>query len=81
MSDLSHKPACRMAMEKLEPYVDRELSEVEMVEVRHHLDDCPPCQRYFTLQEKMKTLVYRGCAEDRASNDLITRILQALKKP
>ena len=80
MRDLSHKPACRMAMAKLEPFVDRELSELEMVEVRHHLEDCPPCQHYFEFQERLKMLVYRGCSEDRAPEQLVSRILDKLKE-
>ena len=80
MSDLREKPACVMAMAKLEPFVDRELSELEMREVRHHLDDCPPCQRYFEVQERLKMLVYRGCASDKAPDQLVSRILGKIRE-
>jgi mycothiol system anti-sigma-R factor len=79
MSDLSEKPHCMMAMAQLEPYVDRELSEIEMVEVRLHLDECPPCARYFEVQERLKMLVHKSCPEH-APSQLVTRILDRLRE-
>jgi len=35
---------CRECLEKLHPYLDRELSERELEEVRGHIDDCGGCE-------------------------------------
>jgi mycothiol system anti-sigma-R factor len=81
MTQRSYKPHCLTALNRLEPYMDRELSESEMIDVRHHLDDCPPCAEYFHLQEQVKMLVRRkGCPET-APPELLHRILQSLHRP
>ena len=79
MSAPSDKPHCVTTLDRLNAYVDRELTEAEMAEVRRHLDDCPPCAHYFHLQEQMKLLVRKGCPEH-APQTLLTRVLENLRR-
>ncbi len=79
MSVPSDKPHCVTTLDRLTAYVDRELTEAEMAEVRQHLDDCPPCAHYFQLQERMKLLVRRGCPEH-APQTLLARVLENLRR-
>lgn len=68
-------PDCDSAMDKLEAYVDRELTEGEMAQVRHHLAECPDCDTCFDFQEHLKVLVRRkGCPET-APPSLVQRVL------
>jgi mycothiol system anti-sigma-R factor len=70
---------CNETLFRLHAYVDRELTEVEMIEVKQHLDDCPPCEKHFLFEEQVKRLVHnKGCPE-RAPEDLITKILKSLR--
>ena len=73
-------PQCTRAMDRLHEYVDRELSDAEMAEVRRHLEDCPPCAGHFDFQVKMKLLVYRKACPERAPAELVTRILENIRR-
>jgi mycothiol system anti-sigma-R factor len=67
-------------MDKLHSYVDRELTTVELQEVRVHLEDCPPCARHFDFEEHMKQLVHRKACPEVAPEHLLSRILANLKQ-
>lgn len=41
---------CNECRERLYPYLDRELSERELDEVRVHLDECGGCESSFVLE-------------------------------
>jgi mycothiol system anti-sigma-R factor len=71
---------CNDVVVRLHSYVDRELTEHEMTQVRQHLDDCPPCEQHFVFEEGVKRLVHtKGCPE-RAPAHLIHKILANLSK-
>ncbi len=44
---------CREAVARLDDYVDRELSEVEMRRVREHLETCEACAGQFRAEEQL----------------------------
>jgi mycothiol system anti-sigma-R factor len=69
---------CDQAMEVLDQYVDRELTTPELAEVRRHLEGCPPCQRHFDFEEKMKVLVYRKACPEKAPHQLLAKILSSI---
>lgn len=71
---------CTGAMAKLHSYVDRELSQVELGEVRRHLEDCPPCAHHFALEGQLKLLVHRKACPETAPRQLLSRILASLKQ-
>ena len=43
---------CDMAIRKLWDYLDEELDDQRMAEVRHHLDDCSSCLPHAEFSEK-----------------------------
>jgi mycothiol system anti-sigma-R factor len=53
-------------MRQLSVYIDRELSDAELREVKAHLEDCPPCDKVFNFQAEMKRLVRKECCTDDA---------------
>ena len=57
---------CDSAMDRLSLYLDRELSDREMQQVRTHLSDCPPCEKMFEFQSELKRLVRKECCSDDA---------------
>lgn len=71
---------CNKALRSLHAYVDRELSDRELAVVQRHLDDCPPCAQHFTFEANVKRLVHNKACPERASHELIARILSNLNK-
>ena len=70
---------CQKTIEQLQTFLDRELSETEVSEVRMHLDACPPCLKHFRFEERLKMLVrQRGCPE-KAPSSLRERICQKFR--
>ena len=69
---------CDGCLEKLGRYVDRELSDQELDEVRGHLERCPPCQHQFQLQDGLKRLVKRCCDQGTAPTQLREKLAQIL---
>jgi mycothiol system anti-sigma-R factor len=62
----------------LERYVDRELTDQELNEVRGHLERCPPCEDRYRLQAGLKRLVKLSCDQGTAPPTLREKLLQIL---
>jgi mycothiol system anti-sigma-R factor len=71
---------CNQTMERLHSFVDRELSEFELVEVQKHLDDCPPCEQHFEFNARVKRLVHTKACPEKAPHALLQQILKNLKQ-
>jgi mycothiol system anti-sigma-R factor len=69
---------CDGCQEKLERYVDRELTDHELNEVRGHLERCPPCEDRYQLQAGLKRLVKLSCDQGTAPATLRQKLLQIL---
>jgi mycothiol system anti-sigma-R factor len=69
---------CRDCLKRLDPYLDRELTDAEVAEVRRHLGDCPPCEDSYQLQVHVKRLVKVCCDQGRAPEQLRSRLRQLL---
>ena len=52
--------SCDECMQRLEEFVDRELTDAEVREVRLHLEFCPPCEERYRFQAGFKRLVRRS---------------------
>ncbi len=65
---------CKQTIEHLYQYIDRELSEVELHEVRAHLDRCPPCRDHFRFEENVLSLIGQRCRETSAPPELRDRV-------
>ena len=69
---------CADCEKRLEEYTDRELSDSELVEVRKHLDGCPPCEHKFEFQAELKRVVKICCEQDSAPPALREKLKQIL---
>ena len=69
---------CDECVRRLDAYVDRELTPGELVEVKRHLDDCPPCEDVFHLRSDLKRLVRTCCGESKAPVELREKLRQIL---
>ena len=48
---------CKDCEEKLDRFVDRELSPTEVLELQLHLESCPDCTEHYDFQVHLKRLV------------------------
>lgn len=70
---------CRDCVRALYPYLDRELSDDDVSEVRRHLDDCSPCLNMYQFEESLQRLVRVRCQEQSAPESLRERISLSLQ--
>lgn len=69
---------CTDCWEKLDRYVDRELTDAEFNEVRRHLAECPPCEDLYRLQVNLRRVVKVCCDQVVAPEQLRSRLRQIL---
>ncbi|MFW6074063.1 MAG: mycothiol system anti-sigma-R factor [Chloroflexota bacterium] len=70
---------CRTAVEHLYRYLDRDLSEAEMHDIQAHLDQCPPCAKFFRFEAGVLRLVGDACRSTTAPPELRARITTLCK--
>jgi mycothiol system anti-sigma-R factor len=70
---------CTAFLEQIVYYLDNELTEDDVVEVRLHLDGCGPCHDAYDVQKAIKSLVARSCAE-RAPDALKAKVLYSIRQ-
>lgn len=64
---------CSEALQELESYLDGELPEGELADIRDHLAECYPCADRATFEEQLRALVRERCAE-KAPSSLVDAI-------
>jgi len=69
---------CRDALERLDDYLDRELSEAEMGRVREHLETCESCAPHFRAEEQLLRQVKDKVRRIAVPEDLMARIQRKL---
>ncbi len=69
---------CRNCLEALHPFLDRELSEEDVLLVHAHLNACHGCEHLFRFEESLRRLVRVRCQETRAPEALRERIAERL---
>lgn len=69
---------CSDCVQKLSPYLDRELSDAEVERVRIHLQECSPCEQLYQLQAGVKRVVKVCCDQGSAPPQLREKLLQIL---
>ena len=57
---------CEECGDKLDRFVDRELTNTEALEVQLHLEGCPDCMDHYEFQEHLKRVVKHSCDCDQA---------------
>lgn len=58
-----HDKDCAEVLENLFLFLDNELGDASCAEIQQHLDECGPCLAKYNLEQVVKTLVARSCAE------------------
>lgn len=67
---------CQEAVDRLYGYLDRQLSEEELAEVRQHLARCPHCDDHFRFEENVLRRVHQACRGVETPADLRERVLK-----
>jgi len=65
---------CLMCVQALHPYIDRELDDDDIVQVREHLEACRGCLHLFQFEASLRRLVKIRCQEQQAPDTLRSRI-------
>lgn len=71
---------CRDVFERLDDYVDRELTPEEQVVVREHLQACARCAREFAFEAGVIDSLKRTLRRITAPPQLLGRILASLER-
>lgn len=71
--------ACREACDRLEDYVDRELSPAELARVEEHLQACLRCAAHFRFEAGVLDGLRRQVARIRAPAGLLEDIVARLR--
>jgi mycothiol system anti-sigma-R factor len=69
---------CRDCARALNPYLDRELSDEDVIQVRGHLEACGGCMHLFQFEESVRRLVRVRCQQQGAPESLRQRITLTL---
>jgi mycothiol system anti-sigma-R factor len=69
---------CRDCARALNPYLDRELSDEDVAQVRSHLEACTGCLHLYQFEESLRRLVRVRCREQGAPESLRQRIILRL---
>ena len=69
---------CPDCKEKLDRYLDRELTSTEALEVQLHLEGCPECMDNYEFQVELKRLVKNSCDCDTAPPAFREKLRQIL---
>jgi mycothiol system anti-sigma-R factor len=65
---------CRDCARALNPYIDRELSDDDVVQVRSHLEACGGCLHLYQFEESLRRLVRVRCQQQGAPAWLRERV-------
>jgi mycothiol system anti-sigma-R factor len=65
---------CTECVEKLQPYLDRELSDDELIAVEQHLEECGHCADAFQFVGSVLRVVGRSCRSTVATEELKARV-------
>jgi anti-sigma factor (TIGR02949 family) len=65
---------CRDCAKALHPFIDRELSDDDIRQVRQHLDACGGCLHLYQFEESLRRLVRVRCQQQAAPESLRARV-------
>ena len=71
--------SCGEAFARLDDYLDRELTTVELAQVERHLELCVACSGEFGVEARVLGEIRAKLRRIRAPSDLLTRIAARLK--
>jgi anti-sigma factor (TIGR02949 family) len=65
---------CTDVLRSLYAFHDNELSVAEADEIRQHLMACEPCLDHFQVEDALRVLIRRCCADEKAPEGLRMRV-------
>ena len=73
-------PECAAVMAEVWTLLDGECTADTKDKLRHHLEECPGCLRYYGVEEQIKTLIGRKCGGEKAPEGLRQRLLLEISR-
>ena len=70
-----HEVPCSEVLARVYSYLDGEIEDKSLAQIREHLDECGPCLREYGLEEAVKRLVQKCCGAEAAPIALRTKVL------
>ena len=70
---------CGDCVRALNPYLDRELDDDDVAQVKIHLEECGGCLHLFEFESSLRLLVRVRCHEQSAPEKLRTRVMELLQ--
>jgi mycothiol system anti-sigma-R factor len=70
-----HDIPCSEVLARVYSYLDGEIEDMGIAQIREHLDECGPCLREFGLEEAVKRLVHKYCGAEAAPIGLRDKVL------
>lgn len=67
-------PQCAAVIAEVWTLLDGECTAETRNKLRHHLEECPACLRYYGVEERVKNLIARKCGGDKAPEGLRERL-------
>ncbi len=76
---MQRRMTCEEAYEAIYRYLDRELSEAELLTVRQHLDACPPCADHFHFEGAIVRFVREKASSEKCPVAVARSILTGFR--
>ena len=70
---------CNETLKELETFLDGELSDAVLADIRAHLGDCPNCLEAFDFHAELKAVIAAKCQNDEMPAGLMSRIEQCFQ--
>ena len=74
-----HDVDCQEVLRRVYLFIDNELADADLHEIKSHLDECAPCLRAVDMERLVKSLVARSCSE-RAPVELRQRVMFEIRQ-
>ncbi|HEY7052941.1 MAG TPA: mycothiol system anti-sigma-R factor [Mycobacterium sp.] len=80
-TDPEHDHAdCAAVMAEVWTLLDGECTAETRDKLRHHLEACPGCLRYYGVEERIKALIANKCGGDKAPERLRQRLMMEISR-
>ena len=68
-------PDCAAVIAEVWTLLDGECTAETRDKLRHHLEECPACLRYYGVEEQIKNLIAKKCSGEKAPETLRQRLM------
>jgi mycothiol system anti-sigma-R factor len=72
-ADPNH-PECAAVIAEVWTLLDGECTDEIRDKLRHHLEECPTCLRYYGIEDRVKRLIATKCSGEKAPDGLRERL-------